>query len=123
MIGLACLKQVIANEPALVNGDPEGEHQMRVGLRRLRAGISLFAILLHDTKTTEIKAELRWLTGELGPARELVVLVNRVIAPMKKQRRRWRGMPSLSHEIAERRDGAKERTGCSAVSALPQTHP
>jgi inorganic triphosphatase YgiF len=40
MIGLACLRQVINNEPALVKGDPEGVHQMRVGLRRLRAAMS-----------------------------------------------------------------------------------
>jgi CHAD domain len=39
-IGLACLKQMIGNEPALLAGDPEGVHQMRVGLRRLRAAIS-----------------------------------------------------------------------------------
>jgi triphosphatase len=106
MISLACLKQVIDNEPALINGDPEGVHQMRVGLRRLRAGMSLFGVLLHDPQTVAIEAELKWLAGELGPARELEVLVNRVIAPMKKQHRRWRGMPSLSHEIAERHDVA-----------------
>src|SRR5262249_17394270 len=35
VIGLTCLKQVIDNEPALIKGDPEGVHQMRVGLRRL----------------------------------------------------------------------------------------
>jgi triphosphatase len=108
LIGLACLKQVIDNEPALINGDPEGVHQMRVGLRRLRAGISLFAILLHDPQTRGIKTDLRWLARKLGPARELEVLVDRVVTPMKKQRRRWRGMPSLSREIAERRDAAQK---------------
>src|SRR5215468_12693689 len=43
MIGLGCLKQIINNEAALIRGDHEGVHQMRVGLRRLRAAISLFA--------------------------------------------------------------------------------
>jgi len=105
-IGLACLKQAINNEPALIRGDPEGVHQMRVGLRRLRAAMSLFAALLRDPQTAAIKNELKWLAGELGPARELEVLVNRVVAPMKRQRRRWRGMPSLSHEF---RNGATRR--------------
>src|SRR5262249_21467929 len=41
-IGLACLKQVIDNVPALLAGEPEGVHQMRVGLRRPRAAVSLF---------------------------------------------------------------------------------
>ena len=59
---------------------------MRVGLRRLRAGMSLFCRLLRDPQAAAIKSELKWLAAELGPARELEVLVNRVIAPIKKQR-------------------------------------
>jgi len=110
MIGLACLKQVLNNQPALVKDDPEGVHQMRVGLRRLRAAMSLFAALLRDAQSEAIKTELRWLAGELGPARELEVLMNRVVAPVKRRRRRWRGMPSLSQELAERRDAALART-------------
>jgi inorganic triphosphatase YgiF len=105
-IGLVCLKQVINNEAALIKGDPEGVHQMRVGLRRLRAAMSLFAVLLRDPQTEAIKTELKWLAGELGPARELEVLVNRVVAPMNRRGRRWRGMPLLSQEFAERRDVA-----------------
>jgi inorganic triphosphatase YgiF len=116
IIGLTCLKQVIDNEPALIKGDPEGVHQMRVGLRRLRAAISLFAALLHDPQTVTIKAELKWLAGELGPAREFEVLVQRV-SPMKRRSRRWRGMPSLSHEIAEQRDAALKRAQDAVKSA------
>lgn len=117
LIGLACLKQVIDNEPALLKGDPEGIHQMRIGLRRLRAAMSLFADLLRDPQTAAIKTELKWLTSELGPARELDVLINRVVAPAKKQRRRWRGMPSLSQDIAERRDAALARARDAVQSA------
>ena len=109
MIGLGCLKQIINNEAALIRGDPEGVHQMRVGLRRLRAAMSLFAVLLRDQQTAAMKAELKWLVGRLGPARELEVLVKRVAAPMKSQRRRWGGMPSLSRKLAERRDAALTR--------------
>jgi inorganic triphosphatase YgiF len=116
-IGLGCLNQVINNESALIRGDPEGVHQMRVGLRRLRAAMSLFAALLRDAQTQAIKQELKWLAGELGPARELDVLVSRVVAPVKRQRRRWRGMPSLSQEIAERRDAALSRAQAAVQSA------
>jgi triphosphatase len=106
MIGLVCLKQIVNNEPALIKGDPEGVHQMRVGLRRLRAAMSLFAVLLRDAQSAAIKTELKWLTAELGPARELEVLISRVVAPMKNHLRRWRGMPSLSQELVERRNAA-----------------
>ena len=117
IIGHACLHQIVGNESALIKGDPEGVHQMRVGLRRLRAGMSLFSVLLHDSQTAAIKGELKWLAGELGPARELEVLVTRVVAPMKGQRRRWGGMPSLSREFAERRDAALARAQDAVRSA------
>ena len=57
-------------------------------LRRLRAAMSLFSDLLRDPQTAAIKTELKWLASELGPAREFEVLVNRVIAPIKKNKRR-----------------------------------
>ena len=116
-IGHTCLHQIVGNEPALLKGDPEGVHQLRVGLRRLRAGMSLFAVLLRDPQTAAIKAELKWLAGELGPARELEVLVTRVVAPMKGRQRRWGGMPSLSRELAERRDAALTRGQNAVLSA------
>ena len=42
-----CVAHWTANEgPALDGHDPEGVHQMRVGLRRLRSALSVFAPLL-----------------------------------------------------------------------------
>ena len=64
-IGFACLKQILDNMPALARADPEGVHQMRVGVRRFRAAISLFKDLLHDDQTAPVKSELKWLAGEL----------------------------------------------------------
>lgn len=106
IIGLACLKQVVDNAPAVMKGYPEGVHQMRVGLRRLRAGMSLFASVLRDPQTAAIRDRLKWLAGELGPARELEVLVNRVVAPMKKQRMRGNGMRWFTGQIARKREAA-----------------
>ncbi len=117
IVGRACLKQIVGNEAALIKGDPEGVHQMRVGLRRLRAGISLFSAPLRDAQTASIKAELKWLTGELGPARELDVLVKRVLAPVQRQHARWDGVPSLSHELAEKREAALARAQDAVKSA------
>lgn len=77
-VGRACLKQIVDNTPPLLKGDAEGVHQMRVGLRRLRAAMALFADLVRNAETTTIKRELRWLVGELAPAREMQVLIERV---------------------------------------------
>jgi inorganic triphosphatase YgiF len=116
-IGRACLKQIVGNEPALLKGDPEGVHQMRVGLRRLRAALSLFAAILSDPQTAAIKTGLQWLQEELGPAREFEVLMKRVVAPVRKRRARWDGVPSLSHELAEKREAALSRAQDAVKSA------
>jgi inorganic triphosphatase YgiF len=116
-VGRACLKQIVGNEPALLKGDSEGVHQLRVGLRRLRAAISLFADILQDPQTPTIKDELKWLMGELGPARELDVLLKRVVAPVQKRHNRWNGIPTLSQELAEKREAALSRAQTAVKSA------
>jgi hypothetical protein len=66
-----------------------------------------FPFYYDDPQMAAIKAELKWLAGELSQARELEVLVSRVAGPMKRQRRRWGGIPSHSHELAEWPDAAR----------------
>ncbi len=83
-IAMACLRQLVANKPATLRGDPEGVHQMRVALRRLRAAISLFADMLLDPQTEEMKSQFKWITQELGPARELHVFISRVVRPIAR---------------------------------------
>jgi inorganic triphosphatase YgiF len=109
VIGFGCLKQVVDNEPALSRGDLEGVHQMRVGLRRLRAAMSLFKQLVHDQATDAIKEELKWLTGELASARELDVLIGDVLAPARKRNARKRAFVGLSRELEEKRKAALSR--------------
>ena len=116
-IGRARLKQIVGNEPALLKGNSEGVHQMRVGLRRLRAALSLFAGILRDPQTAAIKTELKWLASELASARELDVLMERVVAPVKQRRARWNGVRSLSHELADKREAALERAQNAVKSA------
>jgi triphosphatase len=117
VIGRACLKQIIENEPGLLKGDGEGVHQMRVGLRRLRAAMSLFGVILRGRETARIKTKLKWLTGELGPARELDVLLQRVVAPVADRRTRWDGVPALSRDLADRREAALQRAQHAVRSA------
>jgi len=105
-IGRACLQQIIGNEPAVLKDDAEGVHQMRIGLRRLRTAISLFAPLLEDPQTERIKAGPKWFTAELGPARELDVLIARVVKPVRQRRSGWDDIPKLSQQFAGQRVAA-----------------
>ncbi|SAK67896.1 CHAD domain-containing protein [Caballeronia ptereochthonis] len=68
-----CLAQVHGNERGVVSGhDPSSVHQMRVGLRRLRSALNLFANVI--TVPAQFDSELRWIAGELGGARDWEVL-------------------------------------------------
>ncbi|SAL03585.1 CHAD domain-containing protein [Caballeronia calidae] len=68
-----CLAQVHGNERGVVSGhDPSSVHQMRVGLRRLRSALDLFAAVI--AAPSEFDSELRWIAGELGEARDWEVL-------------------------------------------------
>jgi len=108
-IALGCLHHIAANEPAVRAHDAEGVHQMRVGLRRLRAAMAVFAELLDDEETARLKSELKWLTSELGPARDLDVYVTGNIRPLQRSLPDKRGIDALQSDLEARRAGAFTR--------------
>jgi inorganic triphosphatase YgiF len=115
-VGSACLKQIAGNVPVLLAGDAEGVHQMRVGLRRLRAAISLFGAILVGSDTGAVKREAKWLTAELSRARELDVLVTRVVAPIRQRHARL-GLRAFSQELDRQRAAASDRAKEAVQSA------
>jgi inorganic triphosphatase YgiF len=103
-IGLSCLYHLAANQDAVDAGDGEGIHQMRVGLRRLRAAISLFGSMLAGKETEHIKTELRWLTEQLGPARDLDVLAKEAVAPLRAANPDQPEIAVLERDVQRERD-------------------
>jgi inorganic triphosphatase YgiF len=102
-IARATVRHFSENADAVRNGDSEGIHQMRVGLRRLRAATSLFSTLLTAAGTEKIKSELKWLTNELAPAREIDVFVKENIKPATREALLRRGGKAIKEEFAEKR--------------------
>jgi triphosphatase len=49
----------------------------------LRASIAIFADVVEDEDEEKIKAELKWITQELGPARDLDVFAAGVLEPLR----------------------------------------
>lgn len=79
----ACVEQFLVNADCLLaTGDPEAVHQMRVALRRLRSAISVFRGYVAPEGTAAVAAEVKWLLGELGPARDTDVFLAEVLAPV-----------------------------------------
>jgi inorganic triphosphatase YgiF len=116
IIARACLHQLLANRPVMLDGDAEGLHQMRVALRRLRAAISLFSKMLRDPQTNALKLELKWITGELGPARELEVFLKRVAKPLAQRKPHGSGMAVLLRQLRRKRADAFARARAAVES-------
>ena len=116
LIARSCLSQLIANEPALHNDDPEAVHQMRIAVRRLRTAMSLFADVIHDGKVGQIKSGLRWLTAQLAAARELDVFLHETAALPQVPRSARTSLDTLHAELARRRDNALAHARSTAAS-------
>ena len=113
IIARACLHHLVANQSLMLGGNAEALHQMRVALRRLRAAISLFSDMLTDPQTEALKSELKWITGELGPAREFEVLLKHVA----DCERDAPGTALVSQELRGKREDALARAR-TAVESL-----
>ncbi len=72
-IGRNCLSQALRNQPAVLSAQPEGIHQMRVAMRRLRSAVSSLKQMLPAEDRRWVNEELRWLGGALGQARNFDV--------------------------------------------------
>lgn len=71
-ISANCVEQMAANIAGVLAKDVESLHQMRVGLRRLRALLDMFKPLIPAPQ--DISEGLDWLAGELGAVRDWDVL-------------------------------------------------
>jgi CHAD domain-containing protein len=90
----------------LVADDSEFLHQLRVGLRRLRAALRAFRDVLPSKTTRNLKRALRTLSPKLGAARDWDVLVARLEAQ--------RGSPELLLK-AQARGAAARRAARRAI--------
>ncbi|WP_406860898.1 CYTH and CHAD domain-containing protein [Streptomyces sp. HUAS MG47] len=92
---------LVALDPAVRRDLPDSVHQMRVACRRLRSAFKTYRKVLDRNVTDPIGAELKWLAGELGLARDQEVLVARLrallddtprpllLGPLRNRLRTW----------------------------------
>jgi inorganic triphosphatase YgiF len=114
-----CLRQVAANQPAAERGaDPEGVHQMRVGVRRLRSALRLFDEWLPERTARALCEELRWLGRELGRARDLDVFLFELLARLGQERPDDIGLKALREAAETAR--AEAYAGVRAALAPPR---
>ena len=88
----ACLRHAAANLPAVLDGQIEGVHQMRVAFRRLRSGLKSFRPLVPREASAGLVEDIRWLNGFLGPARDWDVFLQEGLTPVFSRFPRKRGL-------------------------------
>ena len=82
------LGALVANISAAASGDPEGIHQMRIAVRRLRTALVLFKPQVRPGATTRFEDELRRLGQILGEARDWdVFTLSTLSASLKRSQR------------------------------------
>lgn len=67
-------------DPKVRTDRPDSVHKMRVTTRRLRSALATFAPLLDAGSSVRLRAELRWLAGVLGEARDAEVMRDRLLS-------------------------------------------
>jgi triphosphatase len=111
-----CLAQMRGNEaPAQRGEDPEGIHQLRVGLRRLRALVTAYRDTLSPAAHAFLSRELRWLQQELNPARDWDVFIATTLEPVAA---RVPGLEAGTEAARELRALAQDRA--QAALAAPR---
>lgn len=83
----SCMVHLQANETGFLAGrDPEYLHQVRVALRRLRAGFSLFKDAIPQPAFAPVTQQLREQNAALGAARDWDVFVHEMLRALGAQR-------------------------------------
>jgi triphosphatase len=122
LIARSCLAQIAENSELAYEGrDPEGVHQMRVGLRRLRALVALARRAAPSARLGRLRASLRWLAGLLGDVRDLDVLIEERIDPLAARRPGDAAFQGLREDAAAWRE-ERRRTLREALRSRRHAH-
>ncbi|HUG61297.1 MAG TPA: inorganic triphosphatase, partial [Methylomirabilota bacterium] len=76
----SCLRQIATNVVAVDAGDdPEGPHQLRVGLRRFRSALKVFAPVIDPSAADRLNQQAKRLGQCVGRVRDLDVLIDEIV--------------------------------------------
>ncbi len=101
------IDHMAANESCVLGRfHPEGVHQMRVAVRRLRSRLSIYSDLIPEEQRRRANKELKWLIRRLGSARDWDVFVDEVLGPVEQGAGDAPGIARLSEAARKAQDRA-----------------
>ncbi len=99
---------VVSHDPGTrLGSDPEDLHALRVATRRLRAFLRTARPLLAPGPTEDLRSELAWLGGALGPVRDLDVLLEHFSGELARSGGELADADGLISDLAERHAAAR----------------
>ena len=105
-----CADQCAANHDAvLARADPEGVHQFRVALRRMRSALAVFRASLPQGDADWLKRKASRLIDLLGPARDWDVFIGETLAAVRAARPDDETLDVLAAAAGEERARAYEK--------------
>jgi triphosphatase len=118
-----CFDQISANMVVVERlDDPEGPHQLRIGLRRLRSAFSVFSAVLASPEIGRLQEEARSVGQEVGRLRDLDVVTNDIVKREADAHAEETGLsalaPALGGRAAELRDQVRRRLAGARTQTL-----
>ena len=105
-----CFCQILANVRYILHSDdPEGPHQLRVGLRRLRTALRLFGEPKDEGAQRGLESAARWLGLEVGELRDLDVVFLEMLQPAAHRTPQEPGFAPLLAATDRRRVEVREQ--------------
>jgi triphosphatase len=102
----SCLRHLLDSLPAAEDGrNPEGIHQLRVSLRRLRSALDLMRSVGSLSKLESLRSDARWLAQNVSTARDWDIFQTETLPTIAKACSSVVGFDALG-EATEKRRGA-----------------
>jgi inorganic triphosphatase YgiF len=106
----SCLYHLLQSLPAAEDGrDPEGIHQLRVALRRLRSALDLMRLAGTLTKLETLGSEARWLAQNFSAARDWDIFQGKTLPIIAKGCFTISGFDVLDEVAEKRREAAYQK--------------
>jgi CHAD domain-containing protein len=115
--GLDCLTVFLRNEAAALADVPDGVHQMRVAVRRLRSVVATMRRTLPPQQYEWVSHELRWMANILGPARNWDVFSSSLLAPVKAALFSEQDLEKLCRICEQERQSAHDKANAAIRSS------
>ncbi len=116
-----CIDQIASNIGVIEKlDDPEGPHQLRVGLRRLRSAFAVFTPVVGGAEMARLTAEARWLGREVGRLRDLDAITNAVVVKQAEAHPDESGLPFLAEALRSEAAGVREQLRAILIDGRTQ---